>query len=302
MYLWILELYLGSALVFLAVRYFPKFLERCSPRLWRESTLPPQSSDEIDAISILVLFFIFLLAFIIPGIVSPSFTWGIFIFLFFVMVACLLWAFMMRQRWWKLEQGSSLRVYLDRISQNMGIPLGKVRLREGNAGIVKVYLDGSIEPTTGFFRDLPIEQQEFLLTVAIFQKKNRVTLKRLLLWSGILLGFPIVTAGSIMLQYRLHASDPFGVGRLVGICFGALCIWRCACPKLSDAALRFALEQTGDFEAAAEAVRRFDKKDADARLERLRVWWDAQSKNIPQIGTQPGAVASNVQTLTQNRH
>jgi hypothetical protein len=296
--LWLLELFTGVELVFLAVRYLPAFLERCSPRVWRESTLPEESSDEIDALTIIAVIAVvsvILSAFIIPAVYfSELFVLRGVFYLFLFLIAYALWAFIMRQRWWKLESACPLRISLDVISQKTGISLGKVRLRDGNAGIPRVFLDGSIEPTTGFFRDLPRDQQESLLVLALWRKNNNAVFKEIL---HLLVSFVFVLF-ILMAIYAVSNYFGFDVTFFVfGVPTGIVLSKLLSLPALPDESLRFALDHTGNFEVAAECVRRFDSKNADARLEKLRVWWDAQPKNVTSVPT--ASVVSSATAPTQ---
>ncbi len=264
MFLGILTLVFGSALALFSVRFLAGFLERCSPRLWREATLPPQSHDDIHGLAVFAVCITAFTTFWLFGMLAiNSFVailgvglsgWGG-------------WAFVMRQRWWELEAGSLLRASLDKISQNTGIIVGRIRLREGIIRIPRVFLDGTIEISTNFFRYLPANQQEFLLAATLLERKNRTTLKRTVLWLTIVtVAFWAVMATN--LSWIAFYS-------LLALAIAGMYFW----PKLSDETLRSALEQTGDFRAAAEAVLRVDKAGAEWRLKRLRVWWNAQPKN-----------------------
>jgi hypothetical protein len=304
---WIIELTLGVVLVTMAGRWLTALLERCSPRAWREPSIPSESSGEIDTytiIAVLVVVFIILSAFIVPAIYFTDFViLRIIFYLFLFFVICAMWAFIMCKNWWKLESGVPLRYLLDALSQKTGISLGKVRLRDGIAGIPRVFLDGSIEPTTGFFRDLPQEQQEALLILALWRKKNNSVISDFLHLSIsiILILFVSMAIYGILIYFRIGSMSMIFI-MPTGILLSRLL----SLPALSNESLRFALEHTGNFEVVAECVRRFDSKNADVRLKRLQTWWDVQPRNVPAVGTQSIAVASNtqssVQTLGQNRH
>jgi hypothetical protein len=297
-FLGLLILVVGSALALLSVRYLAAFLERCSPRVWRGAALPPQSSEEIHALAV---FAVCITAFFSLFLIS-LFSMNIFVDLLLKAVLLILstwsgWAFVMRQRWWKLESGSPLRFQIDAIAQSNCFSLGKVRLRDGDARIPRIYIDGSIEPTIGFFEKVSLEEQQFILNAVLFERENKKPLNSFWQWIGVSGCFFLSTFCFLGLSIEVISGISLMAGCFFGVIFLLGVILKLVSPRLSDEALRFALEQTGDIKMAEKAIRGLDPRWVNARLIVLQRWWDDQPKNRASVPT--ASVVSSAPTQAQ---
>ncbi len=296
---WFLELLLG--LMFL--RQLRQALEFCltflAPRRWREANLPTPPNAENHGIVGMVGIFAStsLLVFLVNRLpVGQAYIASLV--LLAAAIYMVTWALVYVKHWWILEPGAPLRKTLDAIASSTGISVGRVRLRESKALTPRVYSDGSIELSTEFIREVPADEQAFLIAAALHQGKTKQPLRRLISWGLGMVVFPVAVYTITVL------SDPQGANALpikywyvLGCMFFAFCIVHG--PKYDWETLKFALKATGNLEVIERVVRRTDSYEVEKRMTDLRKWWEKRQLNPP--ATLPTISANTTPSVPQQQ-
>lgn len=299
---WIWELLLLTPLALLGGRFLRRLFDKLAPRYWGARNLPPAVGNSIDTlggevIPYLILVGIGLVIFGIIASTGPAWlaNWAPLIVLLLLISSIWgIYSLVHFKHWWVLEPGYPLRETLDALSQRTGIFPRRVRLRENHGLKPVVFLNGSLELTTSFFANLPDDEQAFLLTAALHQMHTRQGLQRIGRLSGVFLAVSLVIVAIRSLW--LKDTVPFmlyliPLQILISSRFHRL-------PEYSKQTLQYALEITGDLEAAERAMRRVDPVNATRQLAELDTWWQSRQRSMSPVVVAPVSNSSQMhQTL-----
>ncbi len=302
---WVWELFLLAPLALLGGRFLRRLFDKLAPRYWGARNLPPAVGNSIETlggevIPYLILVGIGLVIFGIIASTGPAWlaNWAPLIVLLLLISSIWgIYSLVYFKYWWVLEPGCPLRENLDALSQRTGIFPRRVRLRESNGIQPRVFLNGSLELTTGFFAILPDDEQIFLLAAVLQQRHTHQGLKRIGRLLVVLLMVSVLIAGIRFVW--LKDTVPFmlyliPLQILISSRFHRL-------PEYSKQTLQYALEITGDLEAAERAMRRVDPVNATRQLAELDTWWQSRQRSMSPVVVAPVSNSSQMhQTLGRN--
>jgi hypothetical protein len=287
---WLFEILIVIPASLWAGKGLEHLLTVMAPHRWRESSLPAVSNltsttigaalsglgifGVLGVVSLLLLQEALWLRVLTMILGSAILSWG-------------LWSLAHIRSWWLLDSGCPLRAELDVLAQKMNIKPGRVRLRMSEVLIPRVFLDGSIELSTGFLENLPSEEQEFLLATALYTQNKKIVNKNYLLCFTAILGYFLLIAIFDEISHRMFKKIR-GLIPFSGPIFGMLVFQLVLMPRYALPAMKSALLITGNLEAAESAVRRVDSINADRRLSELRQWWAERQIALPNaVATSP---------------
>lgn len=290
---WLIELCIGLFVIANAGRGLESFITLVTPRRWRERQLPtPPDSDSVIIGTVIGVLVASAVAFFsVAALARPLNPLSLVLVTALALaVSCGGWVLSHVRSWWLLESGCPLRATLDSLVHKTGIPVGRVRLRDSQGKVPRVFLDGSLELSTTFVAGTPPEEQAFLLAAALHQRQEKSPKKLLLTWLAVFAGYLLVIVLEAEIRHLItgRASDNLLIAN--ALLFPAI-FFMSLRARYSTRTLQFALLHTGDVDAAASAVQSVDKWNGERQAEELRTWWDEQQAS-PTLPTQFPSVPS----------
>ncbi|MGC4047302.1 MAG: hypothetical protein QM758_26175 [Armatimonas sp.] len=272
---WFLELFLGILVMPWIGRLLTMGLAVVAPRQWNESTVPPHS--KIGGITLgLILYGVsfFVSAFVaafyfsrLPSVLSFS-LW----FFHFNILGKVLWSIARMRSWWILEPGCPLRASIDSLAGDAGIELGRVRLRDSSIVKPRVFLDGAIELTNCFFKELNEKEQKCLIAACLYERQDNAAFKRGAKCISLFAGYFIFVMSVIKIYGHLFPQSELAPAPLVSIFF--YCISQCYSWKpYSIGALKYSLVMTKDMDSLDSAMAKLDGLNRWRYMPEIIKWW-----------------------------
>ncbi|MGC4047301.1 MAG: hypothetical protein QM758_26170 [Armatimonas sp.] len=293
---WVFEVILIAPLSIAGGRLLTLFFKKLAPRSWCQHSLPRPSSSASFYLGLEFLLFAVLFAVgtgVIGGLIGTEVAWHQ-IFAILLSLAGVVWgtySLLKLHLWWLLEPGCPLREKLDLLSERAGFAPKRVRLRESNRILPRIFPDGSIELTTNFFTHLPDEEQAFLQAATLHQYRQRSRWKQL----GVV-ALAIACIDLLVYLAPMMESNTMLMGILTILGVSAVMNRVQSRPHFSKKDLQFALELTGDYAVAYRAIHKEDPNMAEQRLSELSLWWQTR-QSAQAITTHTATVPMQQQTL-----